>query len=91
MFKALRFRFVMPVSAIINVVRIDSPKTVIVGQPITLRCFIEIRSDKLVSLSWLKDNSEFYRYQPGEKQLELLFKVRGVNVEVSLLLQRVVV
>lgn len=81
--KSLRFGFVSPVGAIINVVRIDAPKSIIVGQPITLKCFIEIRNDKLVSLSWLKDNSEFYRYQPGEKQRELYFRVKGVNVEVS--------
>lgn len=74
----------LPVEAEIRIARIDGPKSISVGQPLGLKCVVQTRADKVITLSWSKDGREFYRYQPHDKRnASLAFKMDGVFVDVS--------
>lgn len=77
--------------AAIRLTGIEAPRSVIVGQPIRLRCLYETKGDKLQSLSWIKNGREFYRYQPSERRHPVLvFNSTGINVDVSCVLLKIV-
>lgn len=81
---AERFRFIKLVGAI-KLLAIDAPKLVQAGQAISLKCLVDSRKDKLLSLSWSKNGREFYRFEPYSqaKQLYLIFNTTGINLDVS--------
>ena len=59
------------------------PKQLILGQSATLECNFDLEGSKLYSVKWYKNGEEFYRFMPAmENQFEV-FRVSGVNIDVS--------
>ena len=54
------------------------------GDSVPLDCHYDLEGDQLYSVSWYKGFREFYRYVPAEKPKVNVFKVPGVNVDVSI-------
>lgn len=46
----------------------------------TLACEYELISNKLNSVKWYKDGSEFFRYAPMQQPTVSMFKVAGIHV-----------
>ena len=60
------------------------PKQLILGQSATLECKFDLEGSKLYSVKWYKNGEEFYRFMPSmENQFEV-FRVSGVNIDVSI-------
>lgn len=43
----------------------------------------DLESEKLYSVSWYKDNEEFYKYVPSSDRSQHSYQVEGVEVDVS--------
>lgn len=59
------------------------PTAVKRGDNAMLTCAYDLEEDSLYSIKWYKGNREFYRYTPRENPPMKVFRVAGLNVEVS--------
>ena len=59
------------------------PSYEVVGDPVVLHCDYELQDDKLYSVTWYRDNHEFYRYVPNSKPHIKTFELPGIAVNVS--------
>lgn len=48
-----------------------------------LECRYDLDKDDLYSINWYKDRREFYRFYPHQSPQAKVFRVNGVNVDVS--------
>ena len=59
------------------------PKYVMVGDSTTLKCHFNLEHEKLYTLTWWKDDRQFYQYIPKNDPKIVIFTVPGVTVVVS--------
>lgn len=55
------------------------------GDNVLLACHYDMQGDVLYSIKWYKGRREFYRYTLKENPAKKVFKVVGMNVDVSVL------
>lgn len=54
------------------------------GESTTLRCEFDLQGERLYSVKWYKGGREFFRHVPNELPKKQVYKVTGVNVDVSI-------
>jgi len=59
------------------------PTYVFMGDSVELLCNYDMQMDKLYSVTWYKDNEEFYRYVPTSNHLKHSYSMDGITVDVS--------
>lgn len=57
------------------------------GESTTLRCEFDLQGERLYSVKWYKGGREFFRHVPNEQPKKQVYKVTGVNVDVSIKLE----
>ncbi|XP_076305201.1 cell adhesion molecule 2-like [Tachypleus tridentatus] len=62
---------------------LDIPSPTASGQSIELTCSYELDGDKLYSVKWYKNNTEFYRYLPNDWPPGQFLPLPGVRVDLS--------
>ena len=55
----------------------------ILGQSSILECKYELEGSKLYSVKWYKNGEEFFRFMPSMENKYEVFRVSGVNIDVS--------
>lgn len=60
------------------------PAYIFMGDSVQLFCDYDMQMDKLYSVTWYKDNEEFYRYVPTSNHLKHSFNMDGITVDVSI-------
>jgi cell adhesion molecule 2 len=60
------------------------PAYIFMGDSVQLFCDYDMQMDKLYSVTWYKDNEEFYRYVPTSKHLKHSFSMDGITVDLSI-------
>ena len=66
----------------LHVTRVEVPKYLLVGQKATLKCHVDLAGEKLYSLTWWRDDSQFYQYNPRNNPPAVVFTVPGISVNV---------
>lgn len=61
------------------------PAYIFIGDSVQLSCDYDMQTDKLYSVTWYKDNEEFYRYVPSLKHPKHSYKMDGITVDVSII------
>ncbi|XP_050506943.1 uncharacterized protein LOC126884768 [Diabrotica virgifera virgifera] len=61
-------------------VKIDVPQAVLKGHEVILQCLFDLEGDKLYSLKWYHNSSEFYRYTLTGEHHAKPFKLKGFHV-----------
>jgi len=59
------------------------PAYIFMGDSVQLFCDYDMQMDKLYSVTWYKDNEEFYRYVPTSNHLKHSYNMDGITVDVS--------
>ncbi|XP_022658463.1 uncharacterized protein LOC111249184 [Varroa destructor] len=59
------------------------PGAILAGQPLVMWCRFDLEGEALYCVKWYKDNSEFYRYCPGNAPSPTTFNVPGVDVDLT--------
>lgn len=59
------------------------PNEVREGDEVTLVCNYDTEGGQLYSLKWYREESEFFRLEPNSNHSRLLFRVKGIKVDVS--------
>ena len=59
------------------------PPTSFAGDSIKFLCLYDLENDKLYSLKWYKNETEFYRYVPKEKNKIQIFPIPEIKLDVS--------
>lgn len=67
--------------AALKLLRINVPSYTPRGKSAQLECRYDLETDKLYTISWYKDNEEFYRYVPGGEPMKHSYHVEGVKVD----------
>jgi len=65
----------------IHMKSVEVPDHTPVSSIATLRCNYHLGKDKLYSVKWYKDSSEFYRYVPRDNPHSQVFIVPGIRVD----------
>ncbi|CAG9861045.1 unnamed protein product [Phyllotreta striolata] len=60
--------------------RIEVPEAVLKGREVVLKCLFDLEGDKLYSVKWYHDSSEFYRFTPNGKHSSTPFQLKGFHV-----------
>lgn len=70
-------------SSCFKITRLDVPSQVSAGSTARLVCEYElIPYRKLYTVRWLKNNIEFYRYDPNSDQRHSFYRIHGLHVNV---------
>lgn len=78
------FYYYSDVSEAVQMLGVKVPAYIFIGDSVQLFCNYDLQMDKLYSVSWYKDNEEFYRYVPASKtQLKHSYYMDGITVDVS--------
>lgn len=76
--------FFLDISEAVQMLGVKVPAYIFIGDSVQLFCNYDLQMDKLYSVSWYKDNEEFYRYVPASKtQLKHSYYMDGITVDVS--------
>lgn len=67
----------------VQMLGVKVPAFIFMGDSVQLFCDYDMQMDKLYSVTWYKDNEEFYRYVPSSKHLKHSYKMDGITVDVS--------
>lgn len=59
------------------------PAYIFWGDSVELLCNYDMQMDKLYSVTWYKDNEEFYRFVQSSKHHKHSYKMDGITVDVS--------
>jgi len=65
----------------IRITSLTVPPHARTGETVTLTCSFEIEGDRLYSVKWYKDYTEFFRYEPSDVPPMQTFELPGVNVD----------
>ena len=65
---------------------IVGPQLVNMGELVTLVCRYDLGKDTVYSIKWYKDSHEIYRYVPTDQPEFFVFKTKGVNVDVRIIM-----
>lgn len=79
--------FALPLTSSFKITKFEVPSSVPEGAMIEMRCEYEIMIpyNKLYTLRWLKNNVEFYRYDPSMSPKHNFYRMHGLHVNVSLI------
>lgn len=67
----------------IQIYEVGVPAAVRAGENVMLACHYDMQGDVLYSIKWYKGRREFYRYTLKENPAKKVFKMVGMNVDVS--------
>lgn len=67
----------------VQMLGVKVPAYIFMGDSVQLFCDYDMQMDKLYSVTWYKDNEEFYRYVPTSKHLKHSYRMDGITVDVS--------
>ncbi|XP_014472655.1 PREDICTED: cell adhesion molecule 3-like [Dinoponera quadriceps] len=67
--------------AALKLLHVNVPAYTLRGDEATLECRYDLETEKLYSISWYKDNEEFYRYVPRTEPNKHSYHVEGVKVD----------
>ena len=62
---------------------ITVPQYLMVGQKTSLVCNFDLGGETLYSLTWWKDERQFYQYTSSKARPTVVFTVPGISVNVS--------
>ncbi|XP_015116818.1 uncharacterized protein LOC107040990 [Diachasma alloeum] len=65
----------------LKLLSISIPPYTFKGDNARLVCSYDLESEKLYSVSWYKDNEEFYKYVPSSDRSQHSYQVEGVEVD----------
>ena len=72
----------MPISAL-NLKSIHVPEYPVAGEPADLECCFDLEEDKLYSVTWYRDDKEFFKYAPKAANKIKTFNMTGLLIDVS--------
>ncbi|XP_060835079.1 uncharacterized protein LOC132918042 [Rhopalosiphum padi] len=80
---ALLFLIIDPcdIGEAVQMLGVKVPAYIFMGDSVQLFCDYDMQMDKLYSVTWYKDNEEFYRYVPTSKHLKHSFSMDGITVD----------
>lgn len=61
----------------------EVPAYQVAGESVVLKCQFDTQRDKLYSVTWYRDNKEFYRYVPNANPRVTVFKEPGLDIDVG--------
>ena len=64
---------------------LEVPEYQVAGQPVQLGCKYHLQDDQLYSVTWYRNNKEFFRYVPDSKPPMTVFNLSSLVIDVSLL------
>ncbi|XP_015794197.1 uncharacterized protein LOC107370745 [Tetranychus urticae] len=67
----------------LKIVMLEVPSPTIAGESVELTCSYDLEDDKLYSVKWYKDGSEFYRYVPKDWPHAQVLPMEGIKVDTS--------
>ncbi|XP_074593872.1 uncharacterized protein LOC141849447 isoform X2 [Brevipalpus obovatus] len=67
----------------LKIYRLEVPSPTISGQSVELKCNYEMGANKLYSVKWYKDTSEFYRYVPKDNPKIKVLSLKGIKVDTT--------
>ncbi|XP_053212076.1 uncharacterized protein LOC128395636 [Panonychus citri] len=67
----------------LRIVDLRVPSPTIAGESVELTCSYDLEDDKLYSVKWYKDGSEFYRYVPKDWPHAQVLPMEGIRVDTS--------
>ncbi|XP_032669128.1 cell adhesion molecule 2-like [Odontomachus brunneus] len=67
--------------AALKLLHVNVPAYTLRGDEATLECRYDLETDSLYTISWYKDNEEFYRYIPRGEPMKHSYHVEGVKVD----------
>lgn len=79
----MHFDFVADRTVAIQIYEVGVPAAVKAGENVLLSCHYDMQGDVLYSIKWYKGRREFYRYTLKENPAKKVFKMVGMNVDVS--------
>uniref|UniRef100_A0A0C9RI65 CEACAM6_0 protein n=1 Tax=Fopius arisanus TaxID=64838 RepID=A0A0C9RI65_9HYME len=65
----------------LKLLSISIPPYTFRGENARLVCSYDLESEKLYSVSWYKDNEEFYKYVPSSDRSQHSYQVEGIEVD----------
>ncbi|XP_053986918.1 basal cell adhesion molecule-like isoform X2 [Hylaeus volcanicus] len=65
----------------LKLIRINVPPYTLRGKSALLECRYDLETDKLYTITWYKDDEEFYRYVPRGEPTKHSYPVEGVKVD----------
>lgn len=74
----------LDISEAVQMLGVKVPAYIFMGDSVQLLCDYDMQMDKLYSVTWYKDNEEFYRYVPSSKHLKHSYNMDGITVDVSI-------
>lgn len=67
----------------LRLLEMSAPSAAIMGRGMWLNCSFDLESDELYSVKWYKNDTEFYRYHPRDRQPAQSYDLPGVIVDMS--------
>ncbi|XP_050421947.1 uncharacterized protein LOC126834218 [Adelges cooleyi] len=65
----------------VKMLGVKVPAYIFMGDSVQLFCNYDMQMDKLYSVTWYKDNEEFYRFVPSSKHLKHSYNMDGITVD----------
>lgn len=78
--------YYLDVGEAVQMIGVKVPAYIFMGDSVQLSCDYDMQTDKLYSVTWYKDNEEFYRFVPSLKHPKHSYKMDGITVDVSIYL-----
>ena len=82
--KLNKLNFSIAGSGEITVNKLTIPSHVSRGDRVKMTCDYDLRAFKLYSIKWYKDDEEIFRYIPSSRPAKQALEVVGVNIDVSI-------
>ncbi|XP_047737145.1 uncharacterized protein LOC125178126 [Hyalella azteca] len=64
----------------LHILGIQVPRTALSGEAVELKCYIKLDRDSLYSLTWWRDDQQFYQYSPAMSPPKRQFDVPGIVI-----------
>lgn len=78
------FLYDLDICEAVKMLGVRVPSYIFWGESVQLVCDYDMQMDKLYSVTWYKDNEEFYRCVPSStKHPQHSYKMDGITVDVS--------
>ena len=80
------FDIVLSVIDSLSNINVRIPEFIQTGDSADLTCSFNLGGDDLYSVKWYKGRHEFYRFMPNEKPKIKIFPVKGMKINVSIII-----
>nr|XP_045581119.1 uncharacterized protein LOC123744944 [Procambarus clarkii] len=65
----------------LKIVRVQVPDAVQAGDTVQLHCHFDLETDKLYSLTWWREQHQFYQFTPAAAKTKSKYDTHGIHVD----------